>query len=193
VRNCNFGITYGGTEHTLAENLLVDIGFAEEMVNRTLGLYKGIQPWQREVAEFARKHGYAETAYGNRRHATKDLMSTDKRESQRMERQLANAVIQSTAADILKVTRQEMRRRQMIARYDLRAVKPIYDELTASVPAKLAVEYTLEMAEIMRIQPPGYPVALDVDIEIGRTWGDQLEVGAAEAGAIQTVLDKVMS
>jgi DNA polymerase I-like protein with 3'-5' exonuclease and polymerase domains len=193
VRNCNFGLAFGGTEHTLAENLLIEIGFAEDLMNSTLNLYKRIKPWQREVAEFARKHGYAETAYGNRRHATKDLMSTDKRESQRMERQLANAVIQSTAADILKVTRQEMRRRQMIARYDLRAVKPIYDELTASVPAKLAVEYTLEMAEIMRIQPPGYPVALDVDIEIGRTWGDQLEVGAAEAGAIQTVLDKVMS
>ena len=189
VANCNFLLAYLGGFHTLAENLLIDPEFSKKIYNQTLNLYAGLQPWQKRVAEFARKHGYTETAFGNRRHATRELYSSDEGAVKRMERQLTNAVIQSTAADILKVTRQEIRNRDMVNRYRMRAVKPIYDEFTASVPIDLAADYAVEMASIMRMTPPGYPVALEVDIEIGRTWGAQVEVEDQTHEGITKVLE----
>ena len=42
---------------------------------------------------------------------------------------------------------------------------------------ELAKDYILELAEIMRIQAPGFEVAMDVEAAIGPTWGSQVEVG----------------
>jgi hypothetical protein len=191
VANCNFLLAYVGGYTTLAENLLIDPEFAKKIYSSTLDLYSGLQPWQRKVANEARRTGYSMTAFGNRRHATKDLWSADEGLSRRMERQLVNAVIQSTAADVLKLTRQEIRNRGMIERYRMRAVKPIYDEIASSVPIELAADYAVEMASIMSMTIPGYPVPLEVDIEIGRTWGDQVEVKDQSHEGITKVLESL--
>jgi DNA polymerase I-like protein with 3'-5' exonuclease and polymerase domains len=184
-------LAYGGGFRTLAENLLIQENLAKDIYYSTLDLYSGLKPWQQQVSDFARRTGYSMTAYGNRRHMTKDLWSSDDGLVKRMERQAFNSVIQSTAADILKVTKQAIHDRDMVNRYSLRAIKPIYDEITASVPIDLATAYALEMKEVMSITPPGYPVALEVDIEIGRTWGDQIEVLEQTQDGIDAVINQI--
>jgi len=187
----NFGLAYGGTEHTLAKNLLVDIKLAEALLNNTFSMYNRIQPWQKEVIYKAKEVGYSETAYGNRRHATKELWSSDKQEVQRMERQLVNAVIQGTAADILKEARQKIRDRGLVAKHGMKSIKPIYDEFTSRVPVSKAVDYVMEMKDVMQITPPGYPVGLLIDVEIGNTWGDQIELDSVDRESIQQALEKL--
>lgn len=189
AKACNFLISYLGGPNTLAENLLINIELAKDIMNNTLALYGRIKPWQEEVTKFAEEHGYSETAYGNRRHATADLYSHDSGIRSRMGRQLVNAVIQSTAADILKVIRQEIRSRNMVERYRMRGIRPIYDEMTASVPTELAGAYVEEMAEIMRVTPPGYPVTLDIDVEVGFDWGSQVELSEPTAAAVEAALN----
>lgn len=176
AKACNFLILYGGGYTTLAENLLISEDLARELMDKTFLLYQRIQPWQQEVAEFAKIHGYVETAYGNRRHATKDLYSADNKLVRRQERQLINYTVQGCAADILKVVRQDMRRRDFLGKYKLRAMKQVYDEITASVPIDLAADYAEELAEVMTVTPFGYPVGMKVDLSIGPTWGSTKEV-----------------
>jgi DNA polymerase-1 len=169
----NFLISYLGGYTTLAENLSIHPDLAKDLMTRTFALYARMKPWQNEVIEFARRHGYSQTAYGTRRHVTKDIHSSDDGVRKRMERQAVNAVIQGGSADILKVVRQEMVRRDMRQRYQMEAVYPVYDELTASVPIELALEYAFEMKEIMEVTPPGYPVGMATELSIGKTWGFQ--------------------
>ncbi len=183
-----FAIAYGASHHTLAENLLIPLEFAKELMQGVFRLYSRIQPWQQETADFAMTHGYTETAWGNRRHAPSDLWSTDKMLSSRAQRQLTNSCIQSTAADILKVVLTEMNRREMRQRYRLKALRPVYDEITASVPIELAVAYSQELVEIMSVTPPGYPVGMQVDLSIGKTWGTVREVGATDAASVEKTL-----
>lgn len=176
----------------MAGNLLIPNDLAKTLMASTFALYPRLQAWQEETIEFARIHGYSQTAYGNRRHATPDLYSSDDYLRKRQERQLVNATVQSTAADILKEVRQEIARRKMRERYRMRATKPVYDEMTASIPFECALEYSQELVEVMSITPPGYPVGMAVELSIGRTWGDQVEVDGTSAEAVQKVLDEVL-
>lgn len=186
-----FGIIYGSSALGVAETLQIPKQEAEDLVDSLFALYKRIPEWQREVALFAREHGYVEMPFGSRRHAIADLWSDDRKLSGRQDRQLSNAVIQSGAAEILKVVRQSMYYRQMRERYDLRQVFPIYDEVTAVVPLAKCKDYILEMADIMRVTPPGYPVGMEVEASIGLTWGNQIEVGLPTADAIDHALKQL--
>jgi DNA polymerase-1 len=156
-------------------------------------MYGRVEPWQQEVAEFARVHGYTQTAYGNRRHATQDLYSTDETLRMRQERQLCNATVQGTAADILKKVRQEIVIRNMRDKYTMRAIRPVYDEITASIPVDAVPDYCEELVEVMSITPPGYPVGMAVELSIGRTWGGQLEVKGTGRAEVEKTLQEVLS
>jgi hypothetical protein len=186
----NFLLAFLGGYKTLAENLSIHPDLAKDLMNQIFMLYARVQPWQNEVIQFARAHGYSETAFGNRRHVSKDIHSSEDGLRKRMERQAVNAEIQSTAADILKVVRQRMFERDIRQRYQTQSVFPIYDELTASVPIELALDYAFEMKEIMEITPPGYPVGMACDLSIGPTWGTQKEL-SFDREKVQTYLNEL--
>jgi DNA polymerase I-like protein with 3'-5' exonuclease and polymerase domains/5'-3' exonuclease len=191
VSNCNFGVIYGSSALGVAETLQIAKADAERILDAFFALYKRVPQWQQEVAVFAREHGYVEMPFGSRRHAIEDLWSDDRKLSGRQDRQLSNAVIQSGAAEILKVVRQRMYDARMRERYQLRQVFPIYDEVTATVPIDLCKAYILELADYMRVTPPGYPVGMEVEASIGRTWGTQVEVGVPTAERIDQVLAEI--
>lgn len=174
----NFLIIYGGGYTTLAQNLLIALELAKSMMQNTFSLYSGLEPWQRRVVEFARSHGYVETAYGNRRHLTRDLYSTDDFLRMRQERQAVNATIQGCAADILKVVLSEMRRRRIVQRYGLKSLMPVYDEVASLVPVRAIPDYIEEMKEIMEVTPPGHIVPMEIEADIGLdSWGGKVELG----------------
>lgn len=164
---------------------------AEAVFNAFMGMYKGVAQWQKDCAAFARKHGYVEMPYGTRRHATADLWSTDLKLSGRQERQLANSQIQSSGADLLAVVRQEIFDRNMRERYEMRSIFFVYDEVTSSVPISKAEDYIAELAEVMRVQLPGFSTALDVDAKVGLTWGSQVEISSISREAIDEALEKL--
>jgi DNA polymerase-1 len=190
-KSCNFGVVYGSSAIGLAENLMIAKEEAEIVFSAFTNLYKRIPEWQSEVSAFARERGYVEMPFGSRRHAIADLWSDDRKLYGRQERQLSNACIQSGAAEILKVTRQRMFERNMRERYKLTQVFPIYDEVAAVVPTDLVEDYIMEMAEIMRITPPGYPVGMEVDAKFGKTWGTQKEIGVPTRERIREVLGEL--
>lgn len=170
----NFTVTYGGGAFTLAENLIIPMDLAESIMDSIMRLYARIEPWQNEVAEFARRHGYVETAYGNRRHVPNNIHSSDPRLRRRTERQACNMLAQGCAADILKIVLSTVARRKLVEKYKLRSIMPIYDELAVCVPKAAAADYALEMAEIMAVTPPGHPIPMEAELEIGiKSWGDK--------------------
>lgn len=174
----NFLIIYGGGYTTLATNLLISVELAKSMMSNTFDLYSGLKPWQRRVIEFALSHGYVETAYKNRRHLTRDLYSSDDFLRMRQERQAVNATIQGCAADILKVVLSGMRRRKIVQRYGLKALKPVYDEIAACVLVEAIPDYIEEMKEVMEVTPPGHIVPMEVEAAIGlESWGGKIELG----------------
>jgi DNA polymerase-1 len=178
AKEVNFLIIYGGGYTTLAQNLLIALELAKDMMNNTFRLYSGLLPWQQRVVEFARSHGYVETAYGNRRHLTRDLYSSDDFLRSRQERQAVNATIQGCAADILKRVLSDMRRRKVVSKYKMKGLKPVYDEIAGCVLLDAIPDYIEEMKEIMEVTPPGHIVPMEIEAAIGlQSWGDKKELG----------------
>lgn len=176
-KGVGFTLLFGGGATTIAENLLIPAELAKALFDGAHQLYAGLKPWQERTASFGREHGYTQTAYGNRRHASADLWSDEAGLRMRAERQVINATIQSCAADMLKVAQQAIYARNMREKYRMRATAPIYDEIRSSVPVSLAVSYMEELDQAMSITPPGYPIGMQIEFSVGWNWGDMSEIG----------------
>ena len=79
--------------------------------------------------------------------------------------------------DSLKVVRQRMFDLNFRERFDLESTMGIYDEIAGTTPIGKAKDYILALADVMRIQAPGFEVPLDVEASVGFTWGTQIEIG----------------
>lgn len=179
---------YGGGAATLAEGLLIEKELAQEMLNGLFATYLRLQPWQQEVIRFAETHGYVETVYGNRRHLTNELFSEEKGLQRRQQRQAVNYLIQGCAADILKIVLTEVRLRNVRKVYNIKGLKPVYDEISAMVPLSAASDYIAEMREIMAVTPPNYPLTLSTDVSVGSRWGDVEEISDLSQKSIEEVI-----
>ena len=177
AKQTNFLIAYMGTAFTLARNLIIPYDKADEMMESTFDLYPGIRAWQTSMGEFARNHGYTETAYGNRRHLNNKIFSTDKKKRKRIDRQGANAVIQGTAADILKIVLAIADKTRLFKETNSILLAPVYDEITSSVPVSKVVEYVQRLTEIMELTPPNHAVPMEADVSIGPDWQLLKEIG----------------
>ncbi len=173
----NFLILYVGQASTLSRGLRVPLKFAEKLMDGVFSAYPRLGPWQKEVIKFARQHGYVLTAYGNRKHLTDDIRSRDKRLKSRMERQAVNSVVQSCAADILKVVLSEVHKTRLMQETQSCLIAPVYDELTASTPIDSVFEYCERVQDIMNVTPPGHAIPMLAEVKIGKNWGEMIELG----------------
>lgn len=180
AKTTNFLMAYGGSAVALSQKLIIKEAVGQEIVDATMKLYAGIENEQAATLKFAKLNGYAETAYGNRRHATKDLFDSNKGVVSRLARQLFNARIQGCAADILKVVLSAAERTEggpIWERLDSVMLAPVYDEVVASVPSGNVFQYITEMVEIMNLTPPNQAVPMMADVSLGPDWQKQIELG----------------
>jgi DNA polymerase-1 len=109
----NFGITYGGTEHSLQKTFKTEYGMRKtldecaRLVDAVKKTYPGILKYQEEIALQAREDGFVSTIYGYIR-LLPDINSTNKYDRQSAARQAANTPVQGTAADVMKRAQNEV-------------------------------------------------------------------------------------
>lgn len=179
AKSANFLIVFGGGAGTLATNLMIKRQVAQEYVEGWLDTYPGVPKWWAKVDEFARRNGYVQTVYGTRRHCWPNIVSQDSNQRSAMERQCRNFLIQGSASEILKIVLAGTAKTQLFKETGAKLIAPVYDEITASVPAEAAVEYCIRLSALMAITPPGHKVPMVPEISIGRdNWGNKVELGA---------------
>jgi DNA polymerase-1 len=174
----NFLINYLGGASTLSRNLGIKKELAQQFMDQVFARYARISPWQQEMIQVARSQGYVQTAYGDRRHLTEDILSNDGFVRSRQERQAVNFIIQATAARILKIVLRKCHQSRLFQECKAVMIAPVYDELAASVPRAAACEYIARLSEIMTITPPGHTITMLPEVELGPTWGQMIEIGA---------------
>lgn len=178
AKGVNFGMAYGSGAGTLSRNLIVPKEKAQELLDKTMALYKRIRPWQDETAKFMETHGYTLTAFGSKRHATPDIFSGDKGKVSRQHRQGTNFTIQGTAADMLGMVLTSVAESGMMDRLRMVFFAPIYDEIVSWVHKDDVLEYMREMGGYMEAStPPGHKVRQVPEYSIGADWGSLHELG----------------
>jgi len=182
AKTINFGLVYGMGAKTLAKRINVAPEEAQQYMDRYFSTYPGVKTFWKDVEEAVRGQGYVKTAYGRTRRRTIYFHAKDDYDQGSEIRSITNAVIQGTAADLMK--------KAMVTMYTqlyplgARIVSTIHDEVIVSTPEKYAekvkdIVYT-SMIEAGKI----LTVPIEVDIKYGHNWqeahGEGIELNIDE-------------
>lgn len=168
----NFGIVYGMGVNALRAQLGTTRKEAEEFHQAYFDQFPGVLDYLEETKKIARKQGYTETYFGHRRYYP-GLKSPIEYVQKAAERQAANAPIQGTSADIIKIAMIEID--QMLESKGLRGevelLLQIHDELIYEIKTDQIEAMSEGIPEIMSGVIKDSPIPLPVKVAHGKHWG----------------------
>ncbi len=166
----NFGIVYGISEFSLAQDIGVTRYEAKEYINRYLNEYKGVRAYMHDIVETARAQGYVETIF-HRRRPIPEIKSSNFNVRSGAERIALNTPVQGSAADIIKLAM--VRVSEALERGALQAklILQVHDELIVECPAFEALQ-VMELVTRAMEQAVSLEVPLIAEAKMGESWYD---------------------
>lgn len=164
----NFGIVYGISEYSLAEDIGVNFYEAKEYIASYLNNYRGVRAYMHDVVENAREIGYTQTLYGRKR-SIPELKSSNFNIRQGAERIALNTPIQGTAADIIKLAMVQVDKALQEKYPDAKLILQVHDELIVECPEQIASEVAELISQKMQ-QAANLSVPLLAEAKWGSSW-----------------------
>ncbi|MBC6475163.1 MAG: DNA polymerase I [Hormoscilla sp. GM102CHS1] len=185
-KTINFGVIYGMGAQKFARSAGVTSAAGKEFIQRFYRRYPGVFAYLELVKKEAIGRGYVETILGRRRYFEFENGSLQKMKGRDPEeidlnklnlgrndagilRAAANAPIQGSSADIIKIAMVKLH--QVLQNYQARLLLQVHDELVFEVPPEewemLQSEIKTTMASAVELTVP-----LVVDIHAGDNWMD---------------------
>ncbi len=166
----NFGIVYGISEFSLAEDIGVSRYEAKEYIDSYLANYRGVREYMKQVVVDAREAGFTTTLYGRKRYIP-ELKASNFNVRQAAERIALNTPIQGTAADLIKLAMIRVER-ALNERYpEAQLLLQVHDELIVECPEAIAPQVaelvSQEMEHVAVLSVP-----LNAEAKIGKSWFD---------------------
>ncbi len=166
----NFGIVYGISEFSLAEDIGVSRYEAKEYIDSYLANYKGVRAYMKQVVENARELGYTATMYGRKRYIP-ELKSSNFNIRSGAERIALNTPIQGTAADLIKLAMIRVDKALRESYPEAKLLLQVHDELIVECPEAIAEDVaklvSREMEQVAQLSVP-----LTAEAKIGKSWFD---------------------
>lgn len=166
----NFGIVYGISEFSLAQDIGVSRAEAKRYIESYLEKYSGVRDYMHDIVETAKSQGYVETVF-RRRRAIPEIRSTNFNVRSGAERIALNTPVQGTAADIIKLAMVRVFDALRAQELQARLVLQVHDELIVECPAFEAMIVmnivTQEMENAVRLSVP-----LVAEAKMGESWYD---------------------
>ncbi len=166
----NFGIVYGISAFSLAQDIGVFQNEAKKYIDTYLEKYSGVRGYMDSIKKKAKDDGYVETLFGRRR-PLPELKSSNFNLRSFGERVALNTPIQGTAADIIKLAMVNVHRRLESEGLKGKLILQIHDELIVECPEEEAETVKKVLTEEME-NAVHYSVPLDVDAHIGKSWSE---------------------
>ena len=166
----NFGIVYGISEFSLAEDIGVSRYEARDYIDSYLANYQGVKRYMKNVVSEARDSGFTKTLYGRKRYIP-ELKSSNFNIRQGAERIALNTPIQGTAADLIKLA---MIRVDGVLRErfpEAKLLLQVHDELIVECPEEIAGDVAALVSKEME-QVAALEVPLTAEAKIGKSWFD---------------------
>lgn len=185
AKTINFGVIYGMGSLKFARSTGVDKANANEFIKRFNERYPQVFKYLEEVKKQAIAHGYVETILGRRRYfdfTSNSLRDLKKRNIEDIDlsklknlgaydagllRSAANAPIQGSSADIIKIAMVQLH--EVLKNYQARLLLQVHDELVFEVPPQEWEELQLQIKSVME-NAVSLSVPLLVDVRAGENW-----------------------
>jgi len=166
----NFGIVYGISEFSLAEDIGVSRYEARDYIDSYLANYHGVRSYMKNVVADAKEIGYTQTLYGRRRYIP-ELKSSNFNIRSGAERIALNTPIQGTAADLIKLAMIRVEDALNANFPEAQLLLQVHDELIVECPEAMAEEVAAlvsrEMQSVAELNVP-----LTAEAKIGKSWFD---------------------
>ncbi len=166
----NFGIVYGISAFSLAQDIGVFPNEAKAYMEAYLEKYHGVRDYMHNIVEQARRDGYVSTIYGRRRELP-ELKSANFNTRQFGERVALNMPVQGTAADIIKLAMVNVYRRLKREGLQARLLLQVHDELIVECPEAERERVSAILKQEME-QAASLSVPLTVEVKSGKSWAE---------------------
>ena len=164
----NFGIVYGISSFGLSQGLSITRKEAQEYIERYFETYPGIKTFLDNLVSEAKETGYATTMFGRRR-PIPELSSSNFMQRSFGERIAMNSPIQGTAADIIKIAMNRVRRRLTAEGLKSRLILQVHDELLVETAEEEVEQVRTILNEEMQ-NAAHLEVKLETDTNAGSNW-----------------------
>ena len=164
----NFGIVYGISAFSLAQDIGVPVYEAKEYIETYFERFPGIRRYMDEVVAQAKERGYVETLM-HRRRALPELTASNFNTRSFGERVARNMPIQGTAADVIKLAMVRVDERLHKENLKAKLILQVHDELIVECPEEeketVARLLTEEMEGAVHLSVP-----LTAEAHWGKNW-----------------------
>lgn len=169
----NFGIVYGISAFSLAQDIGVPVSEARSYIEAYLREYSGVAAYQKNIVEKGKEQGFVETLF-HRRRALPELRAPQFNTRAFGERVALNMPIQGTAADVIKLAMVNVSRRLEREGLRGRLILQVHDELIVECPEGERDTVAALLREEME-NAVHYSVPLTAETGIGRSWAEAHE------------------
>ena len=166
----NFGIVYGISAFSLAQDIGVFPNEAKAYMDAYLSKYHGVRDYMEKIKEQARADGYVETLF-HRRRWLPELKSSNFNVRSFGERVALNMPVQGTAADVIKLAMVNVHRRLKEEGLAARLILQVHDELIVECPEAEAARVQTLLEQEME-NAVHYSVPLIAEAHIGHSWAE---------------------
>ena len=166
----NFGIVYGISAWSLAQDIGVFPNEAKQYMDAYLEKYHGVRDYQKNIVARAKEDGFVATLYGRRR-ALPELKSSNFAQRSFGERVALNMPIQGTAADVIKLAMVRVARRLEREGLQAKLILQVHDELIVECPEAEAKTVCAILTEEME-GVASLSVPLIAEAGVGHSWAD---------------------
>ena len=166
----NFGIVYGISAFSLAQDIGVLQSEAKQYMEAYLEKYSGVREYMKNIVAQAKADGYVDTIYHRRRYLP-ELKSSNFNLRAFGERVALNMPVQGTAADIMKLAMVNVHRRLKEEALEAKLILQVHDELIVECPQAEA-ERVKELLEYEMEHAAELSVPLIAEAKIGHSWAE---------------------
>lgn len=129
----NFGVVYGISAFSLAQDIGVTVQEAKDYMERYFATYTGVRQYMTDVVTRAERDGFVETPM-HRRRALPELKSSNHNLREFGKRVALNMPVQGAAADIIKIAMVRVHSRLREEHLQARLLMQVHDELIVECP-----------------------------------------------------------
>ncbi len=166
----NFGIIYGMSSFSLAQDIKVTKKEADEYIANYFATYPNIKAYLDTSIQFAKDNGYIKTIF-DRVRPVPEIKSNNFIQRGFGERIAMNSPIQGAAADIIKIAMVNVNNKLKTQQLKSKLILQIHDELIIEAHKDEVEQVTTILKEEME-KATNLLVKLDVDVNTGYNWAE---------------------
>lgn len=166
----NFGIVYGISGFSLAQDIGVTRKEAGAYMERYLATFAGVRNYMYDIKKQAKEDGYVSTVMGRRRWLP-ELQSTNFNLRAFGERVALNMPIQGTAADVMKLAMIRVANRLQTENLQAKLILQVHDELIVECPEEEVERVRVLLVEEME-GAGRFAVPLRTEAGVGQSWAE---------------------